>query len=32
MALKIYLDVFNLFLNLLMILMMTQGGGGNSRR
>ena len=31
MALKIYLDVFNLFLNLLMILMMTQGGG-NSRR
>jgi modulator of FtsH protease len=31
LALKIYLDVFNLFLNLLMILMMTQGGG-NSRR
>jgi FtsH-binding integral membrane protein len=31
MALKIYLDVFNLFLNLLMILMMTQGGGSSRR-
>jgi len=31
MALKIYLDVFNLFLNLLMILMMTQGGGRSRR-
>jgi modulator of FtsH protease len=30
-ALKIYLDIFNLFLNLLSILMLTQGGG-NSRR
>ena len=31
MALKIYLDIFNLFLNLLMILMMTQGGGRGRR-
>ena len=30
-ALKIYLDVFTLFLNLLMILMMTQGGGSSRR-
>ena len=31
MALRIYLDIFNLFLNLLSILMLTQGGGGNRR-
>jgi modulator of FtsH protease len=31
LALKIYLDVFNLFLNLLMVLMMTQGGGSSRR-
>jgi modulator of FtsH protease len=30
-ALKIYLDIFNLFLNILMILMMTQGGGRGRR-
>ncbi|MGO8687536.1 MAG: Bax inhibitor-1 family protein [Candidatus Dormibacteria bacterium] len=31
MALSVYLDIFNLFLNLLMILMMTQGGGSSRR-
>jgi len=31
LALRVYLDIFNLFLNLLTILMMTQGGGGNRR-
>jgi modulator of FtsH protease len=31
MAMNVYLDIFNLFLNLLMILLMTQGGGGSRR-
>jgi FtsH-binding integral membrane protein len=31
LALRIYLDIFNLFLNLLSILLLTQGGGGNRR-
>ncbi len=31
-ALRIYLDIFNLFLNLLFILMAVGGGGGGSRR
>lgn len=31
LSLSIYLDIFNLFINLLMILMLTQGGGGNRR-
>jgi modulator of FtsH protease len=31
LALSVYLDIFNLFLNLLMILMMTQGGGSSRR-
>ena len=31
MAMSVYLDIFNLFLNLLMILLMTQGGGSSRR-
>jgi modulator of FtsH protease len=31
LALSVYLDIFNLFINLLMILAMTQGGGSNRR-
>ncbi|MGA8016311.1 MAG: Bax inhibitor-1 family protein [Candidatus Dormiibacterota bacterium] len=31
MALRIYLDIFNLFINLLSILALTQGGGGSRR-
>jgi modulator of FtsH protease len=31
-ALRIYLDIFNLFINLLMILSIVGGGGGGSRR
>jgi modulator of FtsH protease len=31
MAMNVYLDIFNLFLNLLMILLMTQGGGSSRR-
>ena len=31
LALRVYLDIFNLFINLLMLLMMTQGGGGSRR-
>jgi len=31
LALRVYLDIFNLFLFLLNLLMLTQGGGGNRR-
>ena len=31
LALSVYLDIFNLFLNLLMLLALTQGGGGSRR-
>jgi modulator of FtsH protease len=31
MAMNVYLDIFNLFLNLLMILLLTQGGGSSRR-
>jgi FtsH-binding integral membrane protein len=31
MALSVYLDIFNLFINLLFILMAVQGGGGGRR-
>ncbi|HXZ99142.1 MAG TPA: Bax inhibitor-1/YccA family protein [Candidatus Binatia bacterium] len=31
MALRVYLDIFNLFINLLSILALTQGGGSNRR-